>query len=167
MTVKLGIKQSPNSKEQLEKLYPSYGTAKSACFDLRADLEGRTFTIRKPTGTKEEVTFKKGDKLELGSFDRMLIPTGIIFEIPEDYRLEIVPRSGRTWKDALVVMNSPARIDEDYTLETFVIIQNQSFEIKTIQHGEKIAQAEINPVTRVDLPVESEIRNAGFGSTGN
>lgn len=79
--------------------------------------------------------------------------------------MNIMSRSGLSWKDGVVVLNAPAVIDEDYKEETFVMLHNTSKNPFVIEHGMRIAQAEINPVYRVELGSIGE-RDGGFGSSG-
>ena len=43
--------------------------------------------------------------------ERMLIHTGLYFEIPEDYEIQVRSRSGLTLKKGLIVLNEPGTID--------------------------------------------------------
>lgn len=53
-----------------------------------------------------------------------LIPTGLAFEIPAGYEMEIRPRSGISAKTKLRVANAPGTIDAGYRGEVKVIIDN-------------------------------------------
>ncbi|HOZ54090.1 MAG TPA: aminotransferase [Bacilli bacterium] len=61
-----------------------------------------------------------------------LISTGLIFEIPEGYELQVRPRSGLSLNTPLRVTNSPATIDSDYRLELGIIINNSSEKIYNV-----------------------------------
>lgn len=52
------------------------------------------------------------------------IGTGLAFEIPAGYEVEIVPRSGISLNTPLRVSNSPGTIDENYRGEVKIIISN-------------------------------------------
>ena len=130
---------------------PSYATDGSAGLDLRAAVE-------KPVVLKP--------------FQRVLIPTGFIFEIPEGYEGQVRPRSGLALKKGVTVLNSPGTIDSDYRGEVKVILINLGQEEVVIERGERIAQLVIAPVTRAELveveKVSQTSRGAGgFGSTGS
>lgn len=43
--------------------------------------------------------------------ERMLIHTGLYFEIPDDYEIQVRSRSGLSLKRGLIVLNEPATID--------------------------------------------------------
>jgi dUTP pyrophosphatase len=103
--------------------------------------------------------------------DRALVPTGLVFALPEGYEAQVRPRSGLALKHGVTVLNSPGTIDADYRGEVMVILINLGSERFLIERGDRIAQAIVSPVTRVDV-VEVETLAAtargegGFGSTG-
>lgn len=100
------------------------------------------------------------------------VPTGLIFDIPEDFKLAIYPRSGSSGKKHLRLGNCVAVIDEDYTSETMIILFNNSETRQSICHGDRLAQAEIVPVFRANFNIlENKIaqktdRTGGLGHTG-
>ncbi|PIK15515.1 dUTP diphosphatase [Halobacteriovorax sp. JY17] len=131
---------------------PKYETAGAAGADLRASMPG-----------KENMTISPGK--------RVLVPTGLSYEIPEGYEVQVRPRSGMSLKTNLLIVNSPGTIDCDYRGEIKIIIGNFGDEDAVIEHGDRIAQMVIAPVTQATL-VETEILSetdrghGGFGSTG-
>jgi len=162
--MKLGLTKAPASNEQDESIIkPVYGTDYAACFDLKADIKGREIKF-KYGGLDDSYPMDKYESYMVVGGECTLIPTGFIFDIPAGFRMNIVPRSGLAWKHGVTIMNAPATIDSDYTDETFVIVWNTTDEPFTINHGDRIAQAEINPVYRVELDSLGE-RDGGFGST--
>ena len=102
----------------------------------------------------------------------LLVDTGIAFEIPEGYELQVRPRSGLSFKTPLRVANSPGTVDADFRDSVKVIIENRSDnEDYTIKKGERIAQGIICPVLQADFIEVTELNNtdrgtSGFGSTG-
>ena len=107
-------------------------------------------------------------------FGRSLVPTGIKFEIPEGFEIQVRSKSGLALKQGLMVLNSPGTVDEGYTGEVQVIIFNTNKEQFKINKGMKIAQAVLSkcyPGRNVNLvkvdKIESKDRGEnGFGSTG-
>ena len=107
-------------------------------------------------------------------FGRALVPTGIRFEIPEGFEIQVRSKSGLALKQGLMVLNSPGTVDEGYTGEVQVIIFNTNKDQFKITKGMKIAQAVLSkcyPGRNVNLvkvnKVESKDRGEnGFGSTG-
>jgi dUTP pyrophosphatase len=100
-----------------------------------------------------------------------LVGTGLSFEIPEGYEMQVRPRSGLSAKTKLRVANSPGTIDSDYRGEIKIIVDNQGTLPYEIKYGERIAQAVICPVIQVELEevveLETTERGAnGFGSSG-
>jgi dUTP pyrophosphatase len=160
----LGLKQVDDSRANLQDILPTYATEKSACFDVRADLIGRVVKIKWDVTSSYTIESCSGE-FYLDPYERALVPTGFIFNIPEGFCLGFLSRSGHSWKNKVVVLNSPARIDQDYSFEAFVLLENQSSAPFLIKHGDRIAQGEINPVYRVKLQHGGE-RTGGFGSTG-
>ena len=73
-----------------------------------------------------------------------------------------------------MVLNSPGTVDQGYTGEIKVILINMNNLVKTVEKGQKIAQAVLCPVSTaksVNLiqvsNIEDKDRNSnGFGSTG-
>lgn len=53
-----------------------------------------------------------------------LVPTGLAFEIPEGYELQVRPRSGISLRTKLRVANSPGTVDSGYIGEVKVIVDN-------------------------------------------
>ena len=103
---------------------------------------------------------------------RALIPTGIVFNIPNSYSVRLHPRSGLAFKRGISLSNCEGVIDSDYVEEVFVSIINFSKNAVRIKHGERIAQAEMirslfwsvkETSTRPGIKTE---RIGGFGSTG-
>ena len=109
--------------------------------------------------------------ITLGSLERVLIPTGLFFEIPEGFEVQIRPRSGLAIKHGISVLNSPGTIDADYRGEVKVILINMSSESYIINNGDRICQLVLNKYERFDwecVEVLSEtVRGTGgFGHTG-
>ena len=131
---------------------PSYQSAHAAGFDLVAAVP-------------------EDGPVSLAPSDRVLIPTGLAFALPEGHEAQIRPRSGLALKHGVTVLNSPGTIDADYRGEIKVILINLGSDTFLIQRGDRIAQAIIAPVTHVDIvPVETlddtDRGDGGFGSTG-
>lgn len=111
---------------------------------------------------------------EIPSFGRALIPTGISFELPEDYEIQVRPKSGLAINHGLTVLNTPGTIDEGYTGEVKVIVFNTNKEPFKITKGMKIAQCVVSrcitgrwvTLNRVEEIKEGERGDNGFGSTG-
>lgn len=102
---------------------------------------------------------------------RALVPTGLIFELPDGSEGQVRPRSGLALKHGVTVLNSPGTIDSDYRGEIQVILINLGQEDFQIWRGERIAQFILAPVTRAKLKAGKAITvtkrgMGGFGSTG-
>lgn len=133
---------------------PDWQTSGSAGFDLRANLT---------------------QPITLGIGKRVLIPTGLYFDIPRHMELQIRSRSGLSLKNGVVVLNGVGTIDSDYTGEIGVILINHGENDFIIEHGDRIAQGVFNSVLNkeiLDLVRVEKINkytdrsNSGYGSTG-
>jgi len=132
-----------------EAIMPKYQTELSSGFDLHS-VESTT----------------------LEPFSRKLISTGLqLAYLDPSLEIQIRPRSGLALKSGLTVLNSPGTIDADYRGEIKVILYNTSNEKVHINKGDRIAQAVITQVERVNIAETSTIDETsrgseGFGSTG-
>ena len=100
-----------------------------------------------------------------------LIPTGLSVAFPENFEIQIRPRSGLAAKNNISVLNTPGTIDSDYRGEIKVIIYNHSNKDFVINNGDRIAQMVFTPVIKMELEETNELPqtlrgNDGFGSTG-
>jgi dUTP pyrophosphatase len=130
---------------------PSYAYPSDSGFDLRSTIE-----------------------INIPPFGRALIPTGIKLSIPEEYEIQVRPKSGLALNQGLTVLNTPGTVDSGYVGEIKVIVFNTSNETVTVSKGMKIAQAVLCPVVcgkyvsfESTNKVEDKDRgDKGFGSTG-
>jgi len=161
-----------------EVIDPHFATEGSACFDIYAYLD-KPVTVYRMENHKEKrnaETIQWTDieelQLSIAPADRVLVPTGLIFDIPEGYSVRLHPRSSISLKKGLVMPNGEGIIDSDYYHETFVMLYNSSADEVRIKHGERIAQGEL--IKTLDYSLEESIivpeqktnRVGGFGSTG-
>lgn len=141
-------------KNESDNPDPEYATAGSSGFDLRANLDSQ-ITIP-PHGIR-------------------IIPTGLYFEIPENFEIQVRPRSGLAAKNGVTVLNTPGTVDADYRGEVKVILINHSEVGFFVNHGDRIAQAVISSVIGKNFVKLERVNNinentergsGGFGSTG-
>ena len=134
-----------------ENINPIYAKEGDSGFDLRADESG----LLKP-------------------MERKLVSTGLYFELPDGYELQIRPRSGLAYKKGITVLNSPGTVDTGYRGEIKVLLINLSNEDFNWEKGERIAQGVISPRVSTDYGELVEVKEVnksergegGFGSTG-
>ena len=50
------------------------------------------------------------EPITLNPLERYLVPTGLYFELPENYEIQVRPRSGLAAKYGLTVLNTPGTI---------------------------------------------------------
>lgn len=151
---------------------PKFATKQSACFDIAFQADGKSvYTGFNMTNAPFTRPLSTGT-IRIMPQDRVLVPTGLIFDIPQGYSLRIHPRSGLSYKQGLVLANLEAVIDSDYVEETFVILTNISEVDQTITHGDRIAQAELVKKEEyvlweiMEAPTQKTDRAGGLGSTG-
>ena len=116
-------------------------------------------------------TLGYNDQLVLRPSERALIPTGLRVACDPGYCIKAYPRSGRSWKEGLSLVNCVALIDADYRNELFILVINHSNTDQVIHHGERIAQIKVEEVTPTQLvigalPETTSKRTGGLGSTG-
>jgi len=105
---------------------------------------------------------------------RAVVPTGLHFQIPIGFELQVRPRSGLALKNGITVLNTPGTVDSGYRGEVKVILFNTGEEAFKIKNGDRIAQGVITPVqikkttkfVTVNKLDESDRGMGGFGSTG-
>lgn len=132
--------------------HPFYATDGAAGADVRAHLD-------------EEIVLEPQSST--------LVPTGLRFEIPDGYEIQVRPRSGLAFKHQVTVLNSPGTIDSDYRGELKVILINHGKQPFVITPNMRIAQIVLAPVCQANFVVEemqlSETSRGeqGFGHTGH
>lgn len=153
---------------------PQFATEASACFDLKACLSPTDIVKKRVALTNIEVgvSISPDRNIDIHPGDRVLIPTGLIFDIPVGYSVRLHPRSGLSFKDGIVLANAEGIIDADYVDPVFVIVQNVSDVTCKIKHGDRICQGELVKVEAHliqelnDAPQIKTSRTGGIGSTG-
>ena len=100
-----------------------------------------------------------------------MVVTGLCFQIPDGYEIQIRSRSGAALEHGLIVLNQPGTIDSDYRGPISIMIWNITNKSVIIEAGSRIAQGVLCPVIRANFEeVESledtDRGSGGFGSTG-
>lgn len=144
--IALKVRTWPHFKGEL----PRYESALASGFDVRAQLS-------------ESISLLPGQ--------HCMVPTGLSFEIPAGYEIQVRPRSGLAAKKGLTVLNTPGTVDADYRGEVKVILINLGQETFVINDQERIAQMILCPVVQAQLEMVDELSETlrgigGFGSTG-
>jgi len=132
---------------------PKYNHVQDSGFDIRANIN---------------------KDIIISSLERVLVPTGLYFQVHPDYELQIRPRSGLAAKHGLTVLNTPGTVDSNYRGEVKIILINLSKEDYTIKRGDRIAQGVISYVLKQKWGKLKKVKNlnsttrndGGFGSTG-
>lgn len=111
----------------------------------------------------------------LQPFERKVIPTGLMMEIPKGYEVQIRARSSMSIKHGITMVNGIGTIDADYRGEVGVLAVNLSDTAFTIEPGMRIAQmvlakyeiADFTTVASHEELEETERGAGGYGSTGH
>ena len=129
---------------------PEYQTAGAAGMDLKADIS-------------EPIVLKPGEV--------QVIPTGLCMAIPEGYEIQVRSRSGLAAKNSIFCLNSPGTLDADWRGNTGVILANFGENNFVVNPGDRIAQAVLNKIEKIEWEEVSELDTTergegGFGHTG-
>lgn len=109
--------------------------------------------------------------IKLAPKNSCLIPTGIAVAFPEEYEIQIRPRSGLAAKKNISILNTPGTIDSDYRGEIKIILFNHGNNEFVINNKDRIAQMVLMPVHKMNFEEVENLPNTirgkdGFGSTG-
>ena len=118
-----------------------------------------------------DLTAVTNKKINIKPKEKKLIPTGISVAIPNNYEIQIRPRSGLAAKNSVSVLNTPGTIDSDYRGEIKVILINHGKKKFKIKNGDRIAQMVVCPIVKIKFREVKNLPNSkrgsgGFGSTG-
>lgn len=130
---------------------PQYATTLSAAADVCSAVDivvASQARVKVPTG------------LWIAAVDQTNVPA---YMIPA---LQIRARSGLAYKHGIMLTNGVGTIDADYKDEICVLLYNSSMQPFTIKKGDRIAQVCAELIPRLNLPVSTQLRQGGFGSTG-
>ena len=133
-----------------EELIPLYATPLASGCDARASIA-------------EAVTIAPGTSA--------LIPTGIKLALPENYEIQVRPRSGFAVKNQVTVLNTPGTIDSDYRGEICIILMNHGRFDFVVTPKMRIAQLVLSPVVQAEFVrheslSETQRGEGRFGHTG-
>jgi len=104
--------------------------------------------------------------------ERMLIPTGLIADIPPGFSIRLHSRSGLAFKQGVYLTNCEGVIDSDYVDPIFAMVTSLSNVPVKIYNGDRICQGELVRCEKYTLnesdepPTQKTDREGGFGSTG-
>ena len=111
------------------------------------------------------------EPMEIKPRNSSLVPTGLSVAFPENYEIQIRPRSGLAAKNNISVLNTPGTIDSDYRGEIKIILFNHGSENFIINNKDRVAQMVLTPIIKMELEETKELPESirgdgGFGSTG-
>ena len=158
---------------------PVFSTKQSACFDIHANLiDGEQIEYYQAISTKSvprRIAFDINSNntfIQLNNMERMLIPTGLIADIPPGFSIRLHSRSGLAFKQGVYLANCEGIIDSDYVDPIYAMVTNISNVPVRIYNGDRICQGELVRCEKYTLnesdepPSQKTDREGGFGSTG-
>ena len=158
---------------------PSFATKESACFDFHANLvqpgEIQYYQAISTKSVPRQIAFDINNSntfIQLNNMERMLIPTGLIADIPKGFSVRLHSRSGLAFKQGVYLANCEGIIDSDYVDPIFAMVTNISNVPVRIYNGDRICQGELVRCEKYTLdesdeaPTQKTDREGGFGSTG-
>ena len=152
---------------------PSLATANSACVDVYAFIQNKEIAVYDRYNNKSTIkTDENSVSIRIGPKERILVPTGIILDIPKHFSVRMHPRSGLAIKKGLALVNCEGVIDSDYVEELMIPLVNTSDISYDIGHQERVAQMELVRTEHFvyqhisERPSIKTDRSGGFGSTG-
>lgn len=100
-----------------------------------------------------------------------MLHTGLAFEIPEGYHVEIHLRSSTGKNRKLRLANGTGIIDSDYRGEIMLLVENVGLDVEHVFPGDRIAQAVLVKDPEFTIEVVESLSDTkrgkgGFGSTG-
>lgn len=137
---------------------PVMGSAKANCFDLRAVIDPKD-----GESESKPVVIPPGGQAK---FD-----TGLIFEYPEGWSMDVFSRSGMGFSKRVRLSNCTGIIDEDYRDTVKVALHNDSDVDFVVNDGDRICQARLVESHRYTFEEVSEVSSTergtgGLGSSG-
>ena len=155
---------------------PVRATEGSACFDLHSFMPEDSLVRVYINHQDEDIEIRERKvvqgRVQINSTERMLVPTGLIFDIPMGYSVRLYPRSSLALKQGLTLANNVGIIDSDYVQPVYMMVYNISGYQQFVKNGERICQAELvreQPSVLMEVherPESKTDRDGGFGSTG-
>ena len=129
---------------------PSYQTEHAAAMDVHACID---------------------EPMILQPLERAMVPTGLAFEIPEGYEMQVRARSGLSIKHGITMVNGVGTIDADYRGELNILVINLGQDAFEIEPNMRIAQLLVTKYDKVSWQLteslsETDRGSGGFGSTG-
>lgn len=134
---------------------PRFSNREDPIFKLKAFLEPgskvrvlnslnkETFAVTKTVNGKTIV--------QVYPQQRVLIPTGLVFDVPLGSVVKVYADETASFKKGIVLVNGIDLIKHGNNDETFVMIYNISDAVTTIEDGESIAQAMLEKIIPYDI----------------
>lgn len=90
----------------------------------------------------------------IDSGDRVLIPTNLIFQIPENCKMTLYSKKNLSFNLGLTLSSGVDIIDGNYTEPLFILLCNNGGARSTIRSGDRIVEGEISPYFIANFQIE-------------
>lgn len=129
-------------------IIPKYTHDTDSCADMYANTQ--------LTSNSDKIVVKVGE--------RKLIKTGISIGLPLGYEAQVRPRSGLAYKKGIYV--HLGTIDNSYRGDVGILLFNLGDEDFVIEHGDRIAQLAIVPISQHTFKEVEDLDSTDRGVTG-
>ena len=152
-----------------------FATMGSSCFDLRAHFPSDGIDVKGYDAWSDSILPRPCSPdipLDISPGERVLVPTGLVLDIPFGHSVRLHPRSGLAVKKGISLANCVGVIDSDYVEPVYVAMVNLSQRVYNVYSGDRICQAELifdqfyTFSVLDERPERKTSRAGGFGSTG-
>lgn len=131
-------------------ILPAYQTEHAAAMDVHACLD---------------------QPMVVQPLQRVMVPTGLAFELPIGTEMQVRARSGLSIKHGMTMVNGVGTIDADYRGELNVLMINLGTEAFTIEPDMRVAQLLVARYEKVSWQQTDQLSDtargeSGYGSTG-
>jgi dUTPase len=122
----------------------------SSGFDLKVHSFKRVFKGREEIDLKTNLqhSIKRG-KIVIRPFERIIIGTGLVIDIPEGYKLDIVNKQQTVIQQGLISLSTP--IDSNYKGELDIFLYNGSQFLSEITIGMVVAKGIFSTYERENI----------------
>lgn len=135
-------------REHPMAIMPKYAKEGDAAFDLSAIVDN----------THKVIVITPGKSC--------VFDTGLVFDIPEGFKLTVLGRSGNGIVKGVRLSNCTGLIDGNYRGTVKVGLHNDSDTFFEVNHGDRIAQAFLERVVVAAIYEVSEVSQTNRGSDG-
>ena len=172
------LSESTTDNSRLDEIYNAFGIDMEK---LEEDMKTVTpekltmkYKILNPNAVRPSYNYEGDSGFDLYSTEEITLPplgralvgTGLSFDIPDTFEIQVRSKSGLAINQGIMCLNSPGTVDNGYTGEVQVIVFNTNNHTVTIPKGMKVGQAVLCPVVNgkwVDLAEKGTVSKKEIG----